>query len=163
MRVTVDFTMKIAFGVDANTLETDGPVIQRHFDRVLPILFKRINLPFTYWRYFKFPSDRALHGSLRDLEREVGIMVHNARKRLEQYPELQANPSDFLEAILVEVESGNSGFSDSEIFAKAGTLLIAGEDTTAYSIAWAMHFLTLYPDHFKRIGKRQTCCLVRRC
>ena len=151
MRVTVDFTMKIAFGVDANTLETDGPVIQRHFDRVLPILFKRINLPFAYWQYFKLPSDRALDRSLRDLESEVGVMVHNARQRLEQNPELRTNPSNFLEAIHVEVESGDSGFSDSEIFANAGTLLIAGEDTTAYSIAWAIHFLTLYPDHFKRI------------
>ena len=127
MLVTVDFTMKIAFGVDANTLETDGPVIQRHFDRVLPILFKRINLPFAYWRYFKLPSDRALDRSLRDLEREVGVMVHNARKRLEQKPELRTDPSNFLEAILVEVESEDSGFSDSEIFTNAGTLLTSGE------------------------------------
>ena len=36
MRFTVDVTKQLAFGVDANTLETPGPVIQRHLDKVFP-------------------------------------------------------------------------------------------------------------------------------
>ena len=43
MRFTVDVTMQLAFGVDANTLETPGPVIQRHLDRVFPVLHRRVN------------------------------------------------------------------------------------------------------------------------
>ncbi len=37
--------------------------------------------------------------------------------------------------------SQNSGFSDDDVYANVITLLLAGEDTTAYSLAWAIHLL----------------------
>ena len=148
MRFTVDVTMQLAFGVDANTLETPGPAIQRHLDKVFPVLHRRVNAPFTWWRLFRLPSDRALDRALEALQREVGAMVRAARERRAADPDRE--PADFLEAILAAVESEGSGFSDAEIFANAGTLLLAGEDTTANSLAWAMHYFTLYPDLFER-------------
>ena len=148
MRFTVDVTMQLAFGVDANTLETPGPAIQRHLDKVFPVLHRRTNAPFAYWRLFRLPSDRALDRALEAIEREVGGMVRAARARMAADPD--RDPADFLEAILAAVESEGSGFSDAEIFANAGTLLLAGEDTTANTIAWAMHYFTQYPDLFER-------------
>ena len=148
MRFTVDVTMQLAFGVDANTLETPGPVIQRHLDKVFPVLHRRTNAPFAYWRLFRLPSDRALDRALAAIQREVGEMVRAARERMAADPERK--PADFLEAILAAVEEEGSGFSDADIFANAGTLLLAGEDTTANSIAWAMHYFTLYPGMFER-------------
>ena len=148
MRFTVDVTMQLAFGVDANTLETPGPVIQRHLDKVFPVLHRRTNAPFAYWRWFRLPSDRALDRALKAIEREVGGMVRAARERMAADPDRE--PADFLEAILAAVAEEGSGFSDAEIFANAGTLLLAGEDTTANSIAWAMHYFTLYPELFGR-------------
>ncbi len=148
MRFTVDVTMQLAFGVDANTLETPGPVIQRHLDKVFPVLHRRTNAPFAWWRLFRLPSDRALDRALEAIEREVGEMVQAARRRMAADPGRE--PADFLEAILAAVEDEGSGFSDAEIFANAGTLLLAGEDTTANSIAWAMHYFTLYPTMFER-------------
>ena len=148
MRFTVDVTMQLAFGVDANTLETPGPVIQRHLDKVFPVLHRRTNAPFTYWRWFRLPSDRALDRALEAIEREVGGMVRAARERMAADPDRE--PADFLEAILAAVADEESGFSDAEIFANAGTLLLAGEDTTANSIAWTMHYFTQYPDLFER-------------
>ena len=38
MRARVDVTMRLAFGVDANTLQTPEPVIQCHLDKVFPVL-----------------------------------------------------------------------------------------------------------------------------
>ena len=148
MRFTVDVTMQLAFGVDANTLETPGPVIQRHLDKVFPVLHRRTNAPFTYWRWFRLPSDRALDRALEAIEREVGEMVRAARERMAADPERE--PADFLEAILAAVADEESGFSDAEIFANAGTLLLAGEDTTANSIAWTMHYFMQYPALFER-------------
>ncbi len=150
MRLTVDVTTQLAFGVDANTLETPGPTIQRHLDKVFPVLHRRVNAPFPYWRYFRLPSDRALERALDELEREVGRMVRAARERMEAEPGRRRAPTDFLEAILAAVETEGSGFSDAEIFANAGTLLLAGEDTTANSIAWAMHHFMEHPEHFER-------------
>lgn len=146
MRFTVDVTVGLAFGIDANTLETPGPVIQRHLDRVFPTLHRRINAPFPYWRHMRMPSDRALDRALDSLEEEVNAMVRAARERMAEKPE----PTNFIEAILAAVEEEGSGFTDAEIFANAGTLLLAGEDTTANSTGWAVYYFMRYPEHFDR-------------
>ncbi len=150
MRFTVDVTMQLAFGIDANTLETSGPVIQRHLDKVFPVLHRRVNAAFPYWRYVRLPSDRALDRALAALEDEVRAMVRATRERMAAEPERYQAPANFLEAILAAVEAEESGFSDAEIFANAGTLLLAGEDTTANSISWAVHFFIEYGEHFER-------------
>jgi hypothetical protein len=58
MRYTVDVTTNLAFGYDMNTLENDEDPIQRQLAHMLPVLNRRINAPFPYWRYLKLPSDR---------------------------------------------------------------------------------------------------------
>ena len=146
MRFTVDVTIGLAFGIDANTLETPGPVIQRHLDKVFPVLHRRVNAPFPYWRYMRMPSDRTLDRALDSLEEEVNAMVRTARERMAAKPE----PTNFIEAILAALEDEGSGFTDAEIFANAGTLLLAGEDTTANSTGWAVHYFMQYPEHFER-------------
>ena len=78
-------------------------------------------------------------------------MVRETRERMKENPQLMDLPTSFLEAILSAVEREESGFSDEEVFANAGTLLLAGEDTTANSIAWCIHYLTKYPEYFGRI------------
>ena len=151
MRFTVDVTMQLAFGVDANTLETPGPVIQQHLDKVFPVLHRRVNAAFPWWRYIRLPSDRVLDRALVALEREVGDMVRATRERMAAEPKRRDAPTNFLEAILAAVEAEESGFTDAEIFANAGTLLLAGEDTTANSMAWTVHYFTKYPEHFERV------------
>jgi len=150
MRFTVDVTMQLAFGIDANTLETPGPVIQRHLDKIFPVVHRRVNAAFPLWRYFRLPSDRALDRALSALEEEVGRMVQATRKRMEAEPQRRTTPAHFLDALLAAVEDGTTGFTDAEIFANVGTLLLAGEDTTANSIAWTIHYLAQHPDHFAR-------------
>ena len=150
MRFTVDVTMQVAFGIDANTLETEGPVIQRHLDKVFPVLNRRVNSIFPYWRIFRLPSDRAMDRALVALEQEVGDMVQATRERMAADPDRMQAPTNFLESILAALAEEGSGFSDEEVFANAGTLLLAGEDTTANSIAWAVHYLTGYPEYFHR-------------
>ena len=146
MRFTVDVTIGLAFGIDANTLETPGPVIQRHLDKVFPAMHRRVNAPYPYWRYLRMPSDRALDRALNSIEEEVNAMVRAARERMATKPE----PTNFIEAILAALEEEGSGFTDAEIFANAGTLLLAGEDTTANSTCWAVHYFMQYPEHFER-------------
>ncbi len=135
MRLTVDVTMQFAFGVDPNTLEMSGPVIQRHLDKVLPVLHRRVNAALSYWRYFRLPSDRALDRVLASLGDEAGEVIRATKERLAADPGLRASPTNFLEAILVALKAEDSGLSDAEIFAHGGTLLLAGEDTTANTMA----------------------------
>ncbi len=155
MRFTVDVTIQLAFGVDANTLETPGPVIQRHLDKVFPIVHRRMIAPYPWWRLVRLPSDRALDA----LEQEVGKMVRETRRHMAAEPQRSDAPTNFLEAILTAVETGEAGFTDAEIFANAGTLLLAGEDTTANTMAWTVHYFTKHPGHFER-ARREVDALV---
>ncbi len=150
MRFTVDVTTQLAFGIDVNTLETSGATIQRHLDKVFPAVHRRELLPFPYWRYFRLPRDRALDRALDAIEVEIGAMITAARERLEREPECRRSPGNFLEAIIAAQEAEDSAFSEADIIANVGTLLLAGEDTTANSIAWMIHFLTEHRDWVER-------------
>ena len=150
MRFTVDVTTQLAFGVDFNTLETRGPVIQQNLDKVFPMLHRRVNFPVPYWRYFRLPKDRELDRALEQVREQVDDIIREARERMRADPALQASPSNFLEAIIAAREVEALGFSDDEIFANVCTLLLAGEDTTANSIAWTLSYFMQHPEHFAR-------------
>lgn len=146
MRYTVDVTIHFALGHEANTLEKDDDVIQRHLDRIFPALNRRLFGLFPYWRYLKLPQDRALDRSLAALRREVGQLIAAARERLQQQPALREAPTCFLEAFLVANERDGAAISDEDVFANAITVLLGGEDTTANTMAWLIHSCCSRPD-----------------
>lgn len=154
MRYTVDVTTLLAFGIDVDTISTDGPVVQQHLDKVFPMIHRRINSPFPYWRYFRLPSDRALEDSLAVIEEQVTGFIGDCRRRMAANRELLDSPTNFLEAIIAAQESETgSDFTDQQIYANVLTLLLAGEDTTANTIAWACKYFIDFPELFARARK----------
>lgn len=150
MRYTVDVTTQLAFGIDFNTVETDGPVIQQNLDKVFPVLNWRINAPFPYWRYFRLPKDRELDRALDELKGQVDDIIADVRRRMAEDASLYEHPTNFLEAIIAAQKSEGYEFSDKDIFGNVCTLLLAGEDTTANTIAWTTHYFLEYPEHYAR-------------
>ncbi len=146
MRYTVDVTTNLAFGYDMNTLENQGDVIQDHLEKIFPAINRRINAPFPYWRYFKLPADRALEKSLVAIRETVSGFVTRGRERLRQNPELAEHPTNLLEAMLGAKDEGHAAFTDEEIYGNVLTMLLAGEDTTANSMAWMLYFMVENPD-----------------
>ncbi|AGW91687.1 hypothetical protein N234_16785 [Ralstonia pickettii DTP0602] len=146
MRYTVDVTTSLAFGYDMNTLEREGGVIQQHLVRILPMIDRRVNAPFPYWHYFRLPADRAFDRAVAAVREAIGEFIAAARQRLAQSPTLAANPSNFLEAMIAAQAAGEAALSDDELYANIFTMLLAGEDTTANTIAWMMHFMCLHPE-----------------
>lgn len=112
MRFTVDVTTQLAFGIDVNTVETDGPVIQQKLDKVFPILNSRINAPFPYWRYLRMPKDRDLDRALVDIQAQVDAMIADVRRRMTADPSLFQSPTNFLEAIIAAKEAEGVEFSE---------------------------------------------------
>lgn len=150
MRFTVDVTTQLAFGIDFNTLDTDGPVIQQNLDKVFPMLNWRVNAPFAYWRYVRFPKDRELDRALAQVQQQVDEIITDVRKRMLSDRSLYDAPTNFLEAIIAAKESEGIEFSDADIFGNVCTLLLAGEDTTANTVAWTVNYFMQYPDYFAR-------------
>jgi cytochrome P450/nitrite reductase/ring-hydroxylating ferredoxin subunit len=146
MRYTVDITTNLAFGYDMNTLEEEGDVIQQHLERVFPMLAYRVFMPVRHWNYVKLPADRALDNSLAELRVSVDHFIDNARQELDETPALRERPQNLLQALLAAQEKGDVEISDLEIFGNVMTFLIAGEDTTANSMAWMMYFMTRHTD-----------------
>jgi cytochrome P450 len=144
-RYTVDVICSLAFGTDVATLERDAPdPLQVHLDRIFAGFNKRLYTPFPWWRWFKTPADRRLDHALAEAVRAVHVYIDNARAQIAARPELKSAPENLLHALLAATE--DERISENELIANVMTMLLAGEDTTAGTLAWAMHLLSMHPE-----------------
>lgn len=150
MRYTVDVTAGLAFGADINTIESDEDVIQQHLDKVLPALFSRLMAPFEYWRYLKLPRDRALSRHLEALQGAVNGFIATARQRMQEEPARRAAPTNLIEAMIAARDTEGSGVDDGDVAGNVLTMLLAGEDTTANTLAWMIWLLGRNPAALER-------------
>ena len=149
MRYTVDTVSGLAFGAEVNTLESDDDVIQRHLDKIFPAIFRRLMSTLPTWRWWKSAADRELDESVAAVGAAIQRFVATARQRLED-PERRAAPKNLLEAMIVAADDPQSGLTPGEIHGNVLTMLLAGEDTTANTLAWAIWLLHEHPDCFAR-------------
>jgi cytochrome P450 len=140
VRFTVDATTALAFGEDPNTIEESGNVIQEHLAEVFPMMMKRINAPIPLWRYFKLPSDRKFDRALEAIHAHVELLIERSKKRMREQP--SASSRNLLEAMLAAASLPDSGITDDVVVANVITMLLAGEDTTAHSLAWTVYFVS---------------------
>lgn len=145
LRFTVDVTTSLAFGIDMNTLEQDGNVIQDHMEKIFPTIFHRINSPIPWYKFFPSRREREFRVAIKAIETYVHEFIQTGRKRLQDHPELAERPDNILDALLTATQD-ESQFTEKEIRSNLLTLLMAGEDTTAHSLAWAIYLLALHPE-----------------
>jgi cytochrome P450 len=149
-RYTVDIIAGLAFGQDVNTLEAGENVIQQHLDQILPGIARRSLSIIPYWRYFKLPQDRKLERSSAALKAAVFDVIAQARQRMQTNPTLRDKPSNLLEAMIVAADQPDSGVNNDTVAGNVSTMLLAGEDTTANTIAWLLHLLHRNPETLKK-------------
>lgn len=145
MRYTVDAIAGLAFGAEVNTLGSDGNIIQQHLDKIFPTLFKRIMSPLPTWRWWRSPAVRQLERSMLAVNTAVQGFIVQARQRVQAQPGLRESPSNLLEAMLVAADEEGSGIDDAQVAGNVLTMLLAGEDTTANTLAWMLDLLWLHP------------------
>jgi cytochrome P450 len=144
-RYTVDVTCSLAFGTDVATLTRNDPdPLQDHLDRIFQGMARRINALWPSWRYLKLPEDRRIEQSLRAAGKEVERFIAAARQAMAADPERFKAPDNLLQALLAANEQAQ--LSDAELHGNVMTLLLAGEDTTSNTIAWALHLLGQHPQ-----------------
>jgi len=149
MRFTVDAIAGLAFGADVNTLESDEEVIQQHLDKIFPMLFKRVFSMVPWWRWFPRAADRQLERSVAAVNEAIAGFIAAARARLEADPARRAQPPNLLEAMIVAAQDGGD-ISDREVAGNVLTMLLAGEDTTANTLAWMIYLLHRHPQALQR-------------
>ncbi|MET0884860.1 MAG: cytochrome P450 [Mycetocola sp.] len=141
MRFTVDVTTGLVLGTDLNTLEQQGDTIQRHLDKIFPALARRLLSPIRYWHWFKLPADRELDAAMVEVNKLVNELVTAARERVARNTNAQTKPANLLDAMVAAQSDDAAAFSNAEIVGNTLTMLLAGEDTTANTLAWMMDLL----------------------
>jgi cytochrome P450 len=150
MRYTVDVTAGLAFGTDINTVESDDEVIQKHLDKLLPALAKRVLSPLPRWLTRR---DRAVEADLAAVHGAVNGFIAAARQRLADEPELRERPRNLIEAMIAERDRPGSELSDEDVSGNMLTMLLAGEDTTANTLAWMIWLLHRHPEAARRAAQ----------
>ncbi len=151
MRFTVDAIAGLAFGKDINTLQAGEDVIQRHLDKVLPSVFKRVFSLVPWWRFYKRAADHELETSVAVIKNTIEDFVGQARGRLRDDPASREQPRNLLEAMIVAADQPDSGLGDRQVVGNVLTMLLAGEDTTANTLAWMIHLLQQNPAVLQRL------------
>ncbi len=145
-RFTVDVTMLVVFGHDANTVEKGDDVIQSELEVILPGINRRLFALIPTWRYVQMPSDRRLNRAFVNVRAWLDGLLAEARIRLKTEPERAQKSSNFIEAMVTVGDENGKPFSDNVIMSNLLTMLLAGEDTTAFTLAWAIHQLCDSPQ-----------------
>ena len=151
MRYAVDVTASLAFGIDVNTIQQAHGTLQQDLDKVFPVLMRRINAPFPVWRYVKLPADHAFERHLAAGHAAVRAFVQTVRGRIAENPELAGRPTNLLEAMLTSRDAGGVALTEAEVAGNVFTMLLAGEDTTANTLAWTLHLLHTHPQAWRAV------------
>jgi cytochrome P450 len=151
MRFTVDVTCSLTFGADVNTLQNGGDALQEHIDKIFPKLAHRINMPIPYWRWFTLPADRVFERHLAAAQEAVRGFIQAARARMAAAASSEQGPANLLEAMLAAHDADGGTLTESEVAGNVFTMLLAGEDTTANSLAWSLYLLHAHPEAWRAI------------
>lgn len=144
-RYSIDIVAGLAFGTEVNTVEGGENDLQHHMEIVLAGVARRSFSLLPYWRYIKLPADRRLDRSTAAVRSAIENLIAEARGRLLADPERASHPGNLLEAMICASDDGSSGVDDAAVIGNVSTMLLAGEDTTANTLAWLLYLLRKHP------------------
>lgn len=143
MRFTVDVTTELVFGRDLHTLDGGEDVIQNDLSHLFPAFARRLNAVLPYWRVVRLPRDREVDRAVVAVHAWLKELIADIRAKRARDPDRA--PANFLEAMIAARDERGRPFDDETLIGNGMTMLLAGEDTTAYSLAWAVHLLLEHP------------------
>jgi cytochrome P450 len=157
-RFTVDITCWLAFGQDINTLENGANLMQQHVATVFDAINRRILAPLPYWRYLPLKKEQEAERAAQELRTMIDALIVAARARP---PGPDLGQRNLIEGLLSAAE--NEGpLPIAEIRATLFTILLAGEDTTANTMAWALYALAAHPGIQQRARSELAAALAER-
>ncbi len=151
-RITFDVILQTVFGArEGAELETLGERLlalveaaQSPTGMVLLLpAFQRDLGPLTSWAAFRRKVVAA--------DETIYRLISRARSELTSQPSTAGKPRDILSLLLAAVDDAGQGMTDGELRDELLTLLIAGYETTATALCWAMEEILARPEVRARI------------
>lgn len=146
-RYTIDITTQLAFGYDVNSLVNTTNPLQEKLAAIFPMISQRVKAPFPYWRYIKLKKDKELDAALCFIREQCHQFIDDAEHEIKT----QNNPQNILQAMIKARDEEGIDFTQEQLFANMITLLLAGEDTTANTLSWIMHYLIQNPHYQQQL------------
>ena len=76
--------------------------------------------------------------------------IAQARRRLQEHPDLREHPTNLIEAMVAARDREGSAVTDRDVSGNVLTMLLAGEDTTANTLTWMIWLLFQHPEAARR-------------
>jgi cytochrome P450/nitrite reductase/ring-hydroxylating ferredoxin subunit len=141
MRFTVDVTTWLSLGRDLNTIQHGNDALQGHLEVLLAAIAHRLFAVAPIWRWFPTGEQRRVTRALRALHAWIDPLIDEIRELQARDRARASAPQNLLEAIVAARMEDGSAFPHEVLVANALVMLMAGEDTTAGTLAWAVHEL----------------------
>jgi cytochrome P450 len=84
---------------------------------------------------------RVAGGYFQHVNQAVNDFTVQARTRLSTDPARRASPPNLLEAMIIAADGLSNGIDDQQVAGNVMTMLLAGEDTTANTLAWMLYLM----------------------
>ncbi|GAB3596123.1 cytochrome P450 [Angustibacter peucedani] len=135
MRATLEVVGRTLFDDD---LAADGEVVVAAVQEALEVVVARARLPRPAW--LPLPSHRRLARAVATLDATCARVVRARRAR-----GIADDDTDLL-ALLLRSAEAEGGLTDQQVRDELVTLVIAGHETVASSLAWTLQLLAEHPD-----------------
>jgi cytochrome P450 len=140
--ITLEVILRAVFGVDAQRM---GPL-----KRAIEELMEPVNLLAVLRIALSRPTQERPQGAIgRALDSLDGLIFGELARRRE-VSDLEER-TDILSLLLQARDEEGRGMTDGELRDELVTLLLAGHETTATSVAWALERLTRHPEKLRRL------------
>ncbi len=142
LRFTVEVITRVTFGDD---LPHELAGLPQHLGQILALINRRIMAPWPAWQILTRPADRAVERAVAALRTALATALAQCRARGAPAPTGATPPTTLVEALLAARDEAGTALREDEILGNVFTLVVAGTETTATTLAWMMHFLTDCP------------------
>jgi cytochrome P450 len=136
-----------------NSLESEEEPLQSDIHHVFEALGRRMAAAVPYWRYFKLARDRSAEAAVARVRARLGEIIDRTRQNRSLAISAGSKPTNLLEAMVAATAEPDSGFTDEMLIGNALTMVFAGEDTTASTLAWTLVLLAANPTAAKRLAE----------
>jgi cytochrome P450 len=140
--ITLEVILRAVFGIEAERMEP--------LREAIGALIAPIQMPALLLFALRRPTLDRPKGSIGRALDQLDILIYQeiARRREQQDLEQRA---DILSLLLLARDEEGEPMSDSELRDELITLLLAGHETTATAVAWAVERLVRHPDKLARL------------
>ena len=157
-RFSLEVGVALATGVDlgqaSDPSSAGSQQLQADIEFLIRQVWRRINSTVPLWRWFKTPPERAVDAAIARVHQALLPIIEQARTHRAAHPDTP--PRHLLDALLIAQAQPEAGehpveLSDEQLVRLLTELVFAGEDTSAYSIAWLLVMASRHPGAWQQL------------